>query len=94
MQQAKKENERLQHVLSKQEELQKSFELLEKLQAKQADLLASFCKSSVNAACGYFSLSNFVSNETFSWIRSVSACCFALIVTSFACFLSKVVVVF
>lgn len=39
-QQAKKENERLQHVLSKQEELQKSFELLEKLQAKQADLLA------------------------------------------------------
>lgn len=39
-QQAKKENERLQHILSKQEELQKSFDLLEKLQAKQADLLA------------------------------------------------------
>ncbi len=39
-QQAKKETERLQHVLSKQEELQKSFDLLAKLQAKQADLLA------------------------------------------------------
>ena len=35
-QQAKKENERLQHVLSKQEELQKSFELLEKLQIGRA----------------------------------------------------------
>lgn len=39
-QQAKKETERLQHVLSKQEELQKDFDLLAKLQAKQADLLA------------------------------------------------------
>lgn len=40
LKQAKKEHERLQHVLSKQEELQKSFDLLAKLQAKQADLLA------------------------------------------------------
>lgn len=39
-QQAKKETERLQHVLSKQEELQKDFDLLAKLQATQADLLA------------------------------------------------------
>ena len=39
-QQAKKETERLQHVLSKQEELQKDFDLLAKLQVKQADLLA------------------------------------------------------
>lgn len=39
-QQAKKETESLQHVLSKQEELQKDFDLLAKLQAKQADLLA------------------------------------------------------
>lgn len=39
-QQAKKETERLQHVLSKQEELQKDFDLLAKLQAKQTDLLA------------------------------------------------------
>lgn len=39
-QQAKKETERLQHVLSKQEELQKDFDLLAKLQAKQADLIA------------------------------------------------------
>lgn len=40
-QQAKKETERLQHVLSKQEELQKDFDLLAKLQVKQADLLAN-----------------------------------------------------
>lgn len=40
LKQAKKEHERLQHVLSKQEELQKSFDLLAKLQSKQADLLA------------------------------------------------------
>lgn len=40
LKQAKKEHEHLQHVLSKQEELQKSFDLLAKLQAKQADLLA------------------------------------------------------
>lgn len=39
-QQAKKETESLQHVLSKQEELQKDFDLLAKLQAKQDDLLA------------------------------------------------------